>query len=705
MTALVRSNVVENIAFIEIDNPPVNALSPGVAEGVLQEVAKANSSPDVDAIVLIGAGKTFIAGADIRQFGTDRVQLPVGSRVADTIDLAPKPILAAINGYALGGGMEYALACHYRIAVRSAKIGLPEVLIGVIPGGGGTQRLPRLIGVEAALEIIATGKHLPAQEAFELGILDAVIDEPADLHLAALQYAKRISSIRPLPRIRDREVPLSGTAARAEFFTMQRERLSRRMRNQPAPLAALEAIETACSMPFAEGIRTEHELFQKLETSAEAAALRYGFFAERRARTLPGIHMHEARSHRSVAVVGAGTMGTGIAMCVANSGRPVLLLDKDEPTLKAAMARIAGNYSISASRGSIPGNEVSKRTRLIRATTDYDEISDCDVIIEAVFEDIAVKDTVLRRVSSVAGKHTTILTNTSAISVDRLSQSVKNRTSFAGAHFFSPANVMKLLEVVIAKETSSETLGTIAEFGKDIGKVCVFVKDCDGFLTSRSRAPFLTEMVILLEEGASPEQIDRVMVQFGYPMGPFAAGDLAGLDIGYAWRKRRAAADPNYRTLPIADRIVEIGRLGQKTSAGWYRYEQASRTPVVDPIVTQLIEAVSKELGIERRHLTDEEILARMLYGSVNESCRIVEEGIVARASDVDVAWLNGFAFPRYRGGLMYWADTIGASRIHDQICQWHEKLGDRWKPAPLLASVAKSGGALRELVTAEASV
>ena len=693
---LVRLEKHGDVGVIIVDNPPVNALSPGVPEGILDCLDRANADPSIKAMVLMGAGRRFIAGADIRQFGKGRPR-PT-RRTHDALEASEKPVVAAIHGYALGGGLENALGCHYRIAVRSAKVGLPEVAIGLLPGGGGTQRLPRLVGPKTALEMIVSGRHVPAEEAKRLGILDAVIDDSEDLKAAAVRFAEKIAGKRPLPRIREMSDKLAEAKADPGMFDAMRKSIARRARNQKAPYNCIAAVEAACSLPFDEGLKRERELFEELENSEESRALRYAFFAEREAMRVPDIGKDvPVRKVETVAVVGAGTMGGGIAMSCADFGIPVRVLEASQDALDKGMARIRRNYEISVQRGSLAADEMERRLALIHPVTGYDEIADCDAVIEAVFEEMGVKKEVFAKLDAAMKDGALLLTNTSALDVDEIAGATGRPEAVAGAHFFSPANVMKMLEVVRGAASAKETIASTMALGKAIGKVPVGCGNCDGFVANRSRAPFNSEMVILLEEGALPEQVDKVMVDFGYPMGPFAVGDLAGLDIGYAGRKRRAEANPDYRKLPIADKIVEMGRYGQKTGAGWYRYEKGDRTPHPDPEVARIIKETAAEMGVPQRQFSDQEILRRLLFSSVNEACRILEEGIAYRASDIDVMWLYGFGFPRYRGGLMFWADTIGVREVYNQIAAWHQHYGERWAPAKLLRELAESGTPLRE--------
>jgi 3-hydroxyacyl-CoA dehydrogenase len=688
------------IGVITIDNPPVNALGPGVSEGIIACLAEANADPALTAMVLIGAGRSFIAGADIRQFGKARVRPPVGLRSHDLLERSDKPVVAAIHGYALGGGLENALGCHYRIAAMSARVGLPEVLIGILPGGGGTQRLPRLIGPRAALELIVSGRHAPAPEALTLGILDALVEDDADLEAEAIAFAAGIADRRPLPRIGADDRRLAEARADPGMFDAMRQRIALRARNQRAPYHCILAVEAACTLPFAEGLARESALFLELENAPEAQALRYAFFAEREAAKVSYIDRHTPiRPVAGAAVIGAGTMGGGIAMCFADAGIPVQVVEASPEALASGLARISATYATSVKRGSLTEAEMHIRLARITGAGDYAAIAGADVVVEAIYEEMEPKRQVFARLDATMKPGALLLSNTSALDIDRIAAATARPHSVAGAHFFSPANVMRLLEVVRGAATAPATIAAVMKLGRALGKVAVACGNCDGFVANRSRAPLTTEAAILLEEGALPEQVDRAMVEFGFAMGPFAVGDLAGLDIGAAGRRRRAAADPNYRGQPIADRLVELGRLGQKTGAGWYRYDKGDRTPHPDPAVAAVIREFAAALGNPPRQFTGEEILHRLLFASVNEACRILEEGIAQRASDIDIMWLYGFGFPRYRGGPMFWADSIGARAVYDQIAAWHQQYGPRWTPSPLLRRLAETGTSFREAV------
>ena len=695
MSEAVRFTRHDAIGVITVDNPPVNALSPGVPEGIKQCLEQGNGNAEIKAMVLIGAGRTFIAGADIKHLGKAPM---AGKRNQDLIEENHKPVVAAIHGYALGGGLELALGCHYRIAVAGAKVGLPEVLIGIIPGGGGTQRLPRLIGPRAALDLIVTGRHVPAPEAKALGILDEVV-EGDDLLAAALRFAARIAEQRPLPRISAMSDRLGEAGEEPDLFAAKRQEIARRARNQHAPQRCIDAVEVAVELPFQDGLAREREIFQELVNADEAKALRHAFFCERKARELADVPKSTAtRQVDKAAVIGGGTMGSGIAMTLADAGIPVTLLELSSEALEKAMDTIRATYAVSVKRGSLDEDEVSRRLALITPSTEYDALAGADMAIEAVFEDMEVKQQVFAKLDAVMKAEAILATNTSALDIDAVATASGRPESVIGTHFFSPANVMKLLEIVRGAQTSPEIIASVLALAKAMGKVGVVSGNCDGFTANRSRIPFTTEMNILIEEGATPEQIDKVMIDFGYPMGPFAVADLAGGDIGHAGRKRREAGNPHARALPIADALVEMGRYGQKTGGGWYRYEPGNRAPLPDPEVERVIARLRRELGVEQRAHTDEEILHRILFASFNEACRILQEGIAYRPSDIDAMWLNGFGFPRYRGGLMYWADGIGIEAIHARMRDWETALGSRWRPAELLSELADSGRSFADL-------
>jgi 3-hydroxyacyl-CoA dehydrogenase len=695
---LVKFERRDTIAVITIDNPPLNALAPGVREGIMEYISQSNEDAGINAIVLVGAGSHFIAGADIRQFS--KVRSVSSDTSTRAIIQSAKPVVAAIDGYCLGGGFEHALACHYRICTTRAKLGLPEVKLGLIPGGGGTQRLPRLVGVRTALDLILSGRHVGAEEAHALGLVSKVVSADGLLETAAT-FAKSMASVRPLPVVDDLE---SWRRADREddtaFAASEKIAAGAAGKYIKAPKFAIELVRDSLILPVADGIRKERERFTELENSEESRALRYAFFAERTAARIPGAPSdYEPPRVKQPAVIGGGTMGSGIAIAFADVGIPVRLLEASEDALQRGMQRISATYEAKHKRGSISAEQMQQRMALITPVHDYADIADCDAVIEAVFERIDLKLEIFTKLDAVMNPHALLLTNSSAIDINTIASATKRPEMVAGSHFFAPANVMKLCEIVKGDASSMQTILRAAQLGRDLKKISVIAGTCDGFAANRSRAPLVTEMMLLLEEGALPWQIDKVMKDFGYPMGPFAVSDLSGLDVSYDTRKRRAAADPAYRKLHVPDRVVELGRKGQKAGLGWYRYEPGNRTPIPDPAVAAIIEGVAKELGTPQRAFSDEEILRRLLFASINEACKILQEGKALRASDIDVMWLNGFGFPRHRGGVLYWADGIGAADIHRQVSVWHQTYGKRWTPAPLLAEVAAAGGRLRDVV------
>jgi 3-hydroxyacyl-CoA dehydrogenase len=688
-----------DIALLVISNPPLNALKPTTTIELVAGVRRSEGDPGVKATVLIGANETFIAGADIRQLGGPST--PPGQRATDLIDLGEKPVVAAIDGFAVGGGLEIAMACHGRVATARAEMGLSETLLGVIPGGGGTQRLPRLVGVERALDLILSGRRCKSAEALKLGLVDQVIESPDELEKAASAFALSLCGKVQTRRIRD--MPVSGTPdERARLFAAARRRAdATKGGNRHALHGAIDAVEAACGLALSEGMLREQHIFGTLVNTVEAKALRYAFFAEREARRVPGMPASSVfPSAQRAAVVGAGTMGAGIAMTFAEAGIPVLLMDVDAEATRRGQERIAATYMASVKRGSLSSDEMSRRMALIGLAGSYEQIAESDAVVEAAFESLPIKQKIFSILADCTKPGTLLLSNTSTIDIDLIAAGNPRIADIAGAHFFSPANVMKLVEVVVGLSTSATTLARTFELSRKLAKVPVVAGSCDGFVANRSRMPFQTEVQLMLEEGASPEQIDRVMMAFGYPVGPFMVGDIAGLDIGYAVRKLSAEKDPNFRKLPIPDRLVEMGRHGQKAGAGWYRYESGSRTPQQDPVVAEIIEQVRRERGITPRALSDEEVLHRPLFGAVNEACRILEEGMAVRPSDIDVMWLHGFGFPRQHGGLMHWADRIGASAILRQYDHWAERLGPRWSPCDLLIETARSGQPLCDTPT-----
>ncbi|PWC44774.1 3-hydroxyacyl-CoA dehydrogenase NAD-binding domain-containing protein [Azospirillum sp. TSO22-1] len=691
------SNVVQyarqgRTGVITVDYPPVNALGLDVRTGLLQALEAALADAEADVLVLAAAGRTFMAGADIREFGKPS-QPPILPDVIARFDASPKPIVAAIHGTALGGGLELALACHFRVALRSARLGLPEVKLGLLPGSGGTQRLPRLIGAVKALDMIISGDPVSAAAALEMGIIDALDDGDSALD-AALRFAQRVrdESLPAIP-VRERTERIAGTDP--ALFAEVRAGLAKRAPQLFSPHRCVDAVEAAVTLPFEDGLKRERELFLACMDSPQRAGLIHAFFAEREAAKVPGLPAGTPlRPVRTVAVIGAGTMGGGIAMCFANAGIPVLLLEVKQEALDKGVAGVRRNYEATAKKGKLTAAEVEARMGLIRPTLDYADLKDADLVIEAVFENMAIKKQIFATLDRVCKPGAILATNTSTLDIDEIATATRRPQDVVGMHFFSPANVMKLLENVRGAKTADDVAATVMEVGKRIGKVSVLVGVCYGFVGNRMLHQRGREAVALVDEGASPQQVDKVLTDFGFPMGQFAMGDLAGIDVGWRIREeRRKAGDPDAPEPNWVDKLAEQGRFGQKTGAGIYRYEPGSRTPLPDPEVEALIAAYRAGKGIAPRAVPDHEILERCLYVMVNEGARILEEGIAARALDVDVVWIYGYGFPAYRGGPMFWADRIGLKTVYEAVKRFHETLGGtQWEPAPLLERLAREG-------------
>ncbi|RWH74674.1 3-hydroxyacyl-CoA dehydrogenase NAD-binding domain-containing protein [Mesorhizobium sp.] len=670
------------VAVVTIDNPPVNALSFHVRKPLYEALAALRDDPAAKAIVIACAGRTFVAGADITEFGKP-VQQPELRAIIALLETVPKPTVAAIHGTALGGGLELALGCHFRVAEKSAKLGLPEVKLGLLPGGGGTVRLPRLIGAAKSLAMIVSGTPISAGEAKAAGLVDAVVD--SDLLAGAVRFAGEMADRGgPFVPVRDRNDRLAGTDLAA--FDAQAAELAKKARGLEAPLACAQAVRNAITLPFDEALAAERQLFLKLVSGDQSSAQRHLFFAEREAAKVPGKDLQRRRIE-CVGIIGAGTMGGGIAMAFANGGLPVTLLETSEEALRRGLATIEKNYAVSVSRGSLTEEAKQKRLGLFTGSTDYADLADCDLIIEAVFEDMAVKKEVFGKLDTIARPGAILATNTSYLDVNEIAASMSRPQDVLGMHFFSPANVMKLLEVVRAEKTAPEVLATVTDLARAIGKVAVVVGVCHGFVGNRMLAARGAENEALLLEGASPAQVDKAFTDFGWSMGPFQMGDLAGLDIG--WRNRKARG----QAAVIADMLCEQGHFGQKTGSGWYRYESGAREPVADPQVETLIRAKAEELGIAQRQIGAEEIIERTLYPLVNEGAKILQEGIAARASDIDVVWVNGYGFPVGKGGPMFWAGLEGAGRIVERLEYWHGRTGRAiLEPAPALRRFAETG-------------
>ena len=681
MTAInnVTDITVENdVAVLTLDSPPVNALSAPVRDGLAQGIAKALADPAVKSIVLICAGRTFIAGADISEFGKP----PAGASLFDVqtaMENASKPIVAAIHGTALGGGLEVALTAHYRIAVPSAKFGLPEVKLGLLPGAGGTQRLPRLVGPEVALDMVTSGRQVGAKWAKDVGLIDEVAPEE-NLRGAAIEFARRIvAEGRPLAKVRDRNEKIEAARPTAEkMFAEFRAKNARSFRGFEAPEANIKCIEAAVNLPFDEGLKRERELFVPLMMGLQSKAQRYVFFAERQAAKIAGLPEDvKPLPIKSVGVLGAGTMGGGIAMNFLNVGVPVTIVEAKQENLDRGLSVIRKNYENTAAKGRMTQEDVEKRMALLTPSLDMGAFKDADMIIEAVFENMDLKKEIFAKLDKIAKPGAVLASNTSYLNVDEIAASTSRPEAVLGTHFFSPANVMRLLEVVRGAKTDPAVLATAMDIGKKIGKIGVVSGVCHGFIGNRMLSFRQQEANKLLLEGASPEQIDRVLYDFGFPMGPFQMADLAGLDIGWVAEKSKGET--------IRDRLCEAGLRGQKNGKGFYDYDaQRNRTP--SPVALQIIEDYAKEKGINRREVTDEEILERTLYPMVNEGAKILDEGMAQRASDVDIVWINGYGWPVYRGGPMFWADHEGLPKIVEKLKAF------AYEPAPLLVKLAAEG-------------
>ena len=681
---------VGDIALLVVDNPPVNALSWHVRQGLFDGIQAAIAGGAV-AIVLICDGRTFIAGADITEFGGGSQQAAGLHEVQAAMEDAPVPVIAAIHGTALGGGLETALAAHYRVAVASAKVGLPEVNLGLLPGGGGTQRLPRLTGVPTALEMMTSGRHVAAAEALELGVIDEVV-EAGDLRAAAVAFAARaVADGMPLVKVRDRSDRLVEAKDNPQLFSDFRASIARKTRGFLAPEYIVQCVEAAANLPFEEGVKVEGRLFLELVTGPQSAAQRYAFFAERAANKIPDIDKDTPIVDvRTCGVLGAGTMGGGIAMNFANVGIPVTIVERDQASLDRGLAVVRKNYERSASRGSIPPGAVEERMALITGSTDKADFADCDIVIEAVFEDMELKKSIFRELDAICKPGAILASNTSALDINEIAAVTSRPESVIGMHFFSPANVMKLLENVRGDKSSDTVVASTMAIGKRIGKVPVMVGVCRGFVGNRMLFMRGAEAERMILEGATPAQVDNVLYEFGFPMGPFAMSDLAGLDIG--WKEETSSGST------VREVLCENGRRGQKNGRGYYTYDPETRAATPDPEVVELIRGFAVGKGIEQREVTDQEVLERLLYPMVNEGAKILDEGIAIRGSDIDVVWVNGYGWPVYRGGPMYWADSVGLPEIVDRIRGYGESLGGgHWKLSPLLDRLAADGGALHQ--------
>lgn len=689
MSTSVRYERQGDVGVITVDNPPVNALSQHVRQGLLDCLAEGLADDEAKALVLVGAGRTFIAGADIREFGKPLAE-PDLNGVISTYENATKPVVAAIHGTALGGGLEVALGCHYRVAVAQGKVGLPEVKLGILPGAGGTQRLPRVAGVEAAIDMITTGKFVPAGKAQQLGIIDAVVDE---LVPGAIAFARKlVEDGAPLRRVRDMDEKVK--AFDAAKLPEIRKQVVKAARGQMSPVGCFDAVAGAVTLPFDEGLKNEREIFGGLMASDQSKALRHIFFAEREALKIPDVPGDTPTLPiRQAAIIGAGTMGGGIAMNFANAGIPVKVLEMTAEALERGLGIIRANYAATVSKGRLTQDAMDKRMGLIEGVLDYDALKDADIIIEAVFEEMDIKKKVFSTLDAVAKPGAVLASNTSTLDIDEIAATTSRPEFVIGTHFFSPANVMPLLELVRGAKTSYQVISTSMKLAKTIGKVPVLVGNCDGFVGNRMLEPYVQQGELMLVEGALPAQVDGVLQRWGLAMGPFTMGDMAGLDVSWRIRKRRAATRRNDLFWPtVSDQICEMGRFGQKTKAGYYLYEGGSRTPVTDPKIERLIVEASKAAGVERREMSEDEILKRSLYALINEGAKCLEEGMAIRASDIDVIYCFGYGFPAWRGGPMFQADLIGLDKVLADIRQFHADLDDRWKPAKLIETLVAEG-------------
>ncbi|WP_300453130.1 3-hydroxyacyl-CoA dehydrogenase NAD-binding domain-containing protein [Accumulibacter sp.] len=688
-SAVVKYSREGPVALLTVDNPPVNALSREVRAGLLAALARAEDDDEVVATLIVCAGRTFIAGADVSEFERPP-QEPHLPELTLAIENASKPVVSALHGTALGGGFEIALASHYRIALPATKVGLPEVRLGVIPGAGGTQRLPRLIGLPEALRLIRTGESITAEQALSMGAIDEIV--PTGLTAAAVDAAIRLAGPGSVLR-RTGLLPVASTDP--AVFDEALRQASTQQRHLEAPLAVIEALRAAATMPLGPGLRRERELFLERRASPQAAALRNAFLGEREVARVPGLAPGTpTRPIHQVAVLGAGTMGGGIAMCFANAGFDVNLFEADAQALERGVATIRKNYESSVARGGLAADEMRSRLSRIRPTLQWPDLANADLVVEAVFEDREVKRQVFEKLDAIAKKGAILASNTSYLDVAEIAEFTRRPEDVVGMHFFSPANVMRLLENVRTGKTADDVIATVMKLGKTLGKVAVLVGGCDGFVGNRMLAQRTREAWFLLEEGALPQQVDAALVNFGFPMGPFAVSDLAGLDIGWRNRKSRAhLRKAGVRDCDLLDQVCELGRLGQKTGAGWYRYAPGSRAPLPDPAIEELITAHSRARGIARRVISEQEIVERCVYSMINEGAKILAEGVAARPIDVDMVWLHGYGFPAWRGGPLYYADQIGLAKVLDTIRQYADHFGaDFWAPAPRLCELVASG-------------
>jgi len=680
-----------NVGIIWVNNPPVNAISVGVRAAIIDGVAKLALDPELKIGILACEGRTFMAGADITEFGKPPLS-PSLHEAINAVESSVKPIVAAIHGTAFGGGLEVALGCQYRVAIAGAKVGLPEVKLGLLPGAGGTQRLPRLVGIEAALGIIVSGDPVPAAQAAKAGVIDKIVE--GDLLEGALDYARGLADQKaPLRKVRELKVDTSKIPA--GFFDEARKRVAKEKKNLFAPQRIVDALEAAATLPFDKGMARERELFLQCAQNSQSKALQHVFFAERKAANVPNLDKNVAkRDIKSVAIIGAGTMGGGIAMNFLNVGIPVTLLEMKQDALDRGVGVIRKNYENTAAKGKLTLEQVQQRMGLLKPTLSYDDLRDADLVIEAVFETMAIKKEVFGKLDKAVKKGAILASNTSYLSIDEIAASTSRPGDVVGMHFFSPANVMRLLEIVRGEKTAQDVLVTIVDLAKRINKVGVVCGNRDGFIGNRMLGGYAYQASLMVLEGAMPEQVDAALRNFGMPMGVLQMGDLAGLDVGYKSRKDRDPASFDGRVTRSADLLVEMGRMGQKTQAGYYDYAAGDRTPRPSPVVADIIERVSKEYGIARRQFTDEEIVERCFLALMNVGCDVLSEGVAYRGSDIDIVYLYGYGFPAYRGGPMFWAENeVGLKTALEKLKKYSAATGGKWlKVSPLLEKLVAEG-------------
>jgi len=694
MKGTVHYELRDNVALMTIDNPPVNPLSSGVRQGLADGLSKALADDQVAAIVLTGAGRAFIAGADISEF-SGKSEGPGLQDCLKAMDDSDKPIVAAINGTAFGGGLEVALCCHYRVIAPTAPVGLPEVKLGLLPGAGGTQRLPRLIGAEKALDFILSGDPIPGPKAAELGIVDEVAD--GDIVAAGIAYAQKIiADGGKVRRIRDESAVVAADRDRPELFDAARKSSARRMRKRFAPEMIIQCVEAAVNVgDFDAGMKIEQECFAKCMQHPQRQALIHMFFAEREVAKIPDVPRDTpVLNIEQAGVIGCGTMGGGISMCFLNVGIPVTVLELDQEALDRGMGVIKRNYDIQVQRGRMTAEEVDTRMGLLTGTTSYEDLGTADVVIEAIYENIDVKVETFKRIEAVAKPGAILASNTSGLDIDKMAAATSRPEAVIGLHFFSPANVMRLLEVVRGEKTSKSVIATSMQLGKKLNKVAVLSGNAPGFIGNRLLGGYTRQAGEIILQGATPYQVDNVLLKFGMPMGPFQMNDLVGLDLGWRARKLSGMKPEDVPiTARVADKLCELERFGQKTSRGFYIYPEGSRAGQADPEVVKIVEETSAELGIERREIDDDEVLKRCLYPLINEGARVLEEGIAIRPCDIDITYINGYGFPEVTGGPMFWADQQGLENVLADIKRFQEIYGgDIWKPAPLLEKLVAQG-------------